>query len=832
MTLRPSHTAGSQKSGESRISALVGRLADDMAARWQAGDSPLAEEYFERHPELWQYPEAALELIAEELALRHECGRTTSPTELARRFPRWQAQVETLWRCQHAFGFDGGSPQHPEPGDALGGFRLLCELGRGAHGRVFLATQSALGGRAVVLKLAPKTGGEHLSLARLQHSHIVPLYSAHEFPDRGLRGLCLPYFGQSTLAALLDDLSKRAVAPRTGSNLLATLRAREGRSPVPLPVGGPACTVMGRASYVEAICGIGIALADALAYAHAHGLVHLDVKPSNVLIAADGVPMLLDFHLARAPLAAGDAPPPWLGGTPEYMAPELAAAVEAVRRGAHVPAAVDGRTDVYSLGLLLKEALGVVGNATRSDVPIGVSDILARCTRPDPAERYPDAAQLAADLRRHLAHLPLRGVPNRSLPERWHKWRRRRPLALPGLMICAAVVLCGVWLGSHANHQAERASIALREGEAHLQHGRFAESVETFRGGEVILRGVPFSGTIARRLHDGRLKAERARAASDLHRLCEQVRPLYAAELVTPEGAGAALTRCREVWAQRQSIVAHLEGQPTPDLDRQWRADLLDVGVLTAHLHARQASSVDREAAHRHALAVLDEAEALLGPSGVLYQERAVHARAIGSRALEDEASRRAEALPPRTAWEHLIAGRAFFAAGAFVRAGAAFDRCLELDPGSLWGNNYRGLCRLQLRDAAGAAAAFSACVALAPQTAWCYSNRALAHSESGRLDWASADFDRALALDPNCAAALIGRATVRYRSGRFADALADLRLAQAAGTPPATVHYHTAAVHLASGDRSAAIAALRDCLACDPTHTEARDALDRLDSR
>jgi tetratricopeptide (TPR) repeat protein len=742
--------------------------------------------------------------------------------------------VETLWRCQHAFGFDDGAPQHPDPGDAIGGFRLLCELGRGAHGRVFLATQSALGGRAVVLKLAPKTGCEHLSLARLQHSHIVPLYSAHEFPERGLRGLCLPYFGQTTLAALLADLSEQSVATRTGAGLLAALKAREGRAPVPLPVRGPACEVMGRASYVETICEIGIALADALAYAHAHGLVHLDVKPSNVLIAADGVPMLLDFHLARAPLAAGDPPPPWLGGTPEYMAPELAAAVDAVRSGRHIPATVDGRTDVYSLGLLLSEALGLGldGGPGRLDIPAGLRDILARCTLPNPADRYPNAEQLAVDLRRHLADLPLRGVPNRSLAERWQKWRRRRPLALPGLMICAAVVLCGVWLGLHVNNQAERASVALREGEAHLQHGRFAESVETFRGGEAILRGVPFSGAIARRLHDGRSKAERARAANDLHRLCEQVRPLYAAELVTPEDARAALSRCREVWAQRQAIVAHLDGQPAPSLDRQWRADLLDVGVLTAHLHARQAAPADRESAHRQALAVLAEAESLLGPSGALYRERAVHARAIGALALEDEASRRAEALVPQSAWEYLIAGRAFFAAGDFTRAGAAFDRCLELDPGSLWGNNYRGLCRLRLRDWAGAAADFSACVALAPQTAWCYSNRGLAHTESGRLDWASADFDRGLALDPNCAAALIGRATVRYRAGRFADALADLRLAQATGTPPATVHYHTAAVHLAVGDRLAAIAALRDCLACDPSHADARAALDRLDSK
>jgi serine/threonine protein kinase/tetratricopeptide (TPR) repeat protein len=827
----PSHsTRVAPASGASRPPSLVGELADDMAARWRAGGAPVAEEYLARHPELWDQPDAALELIAEELALRHEYGRTTSPSELVRRFPRWRAEVETLWRCHRAVGSAPVAAGLPEPGTEVGDFRLVRELGRGAHGRVFLATQSALGGRAVVLKLAPKTGVEHLSLARLQHSHIVPLYSAHEFPERGLRGLCLPYFGQATLAALLARAAERPGGARTGADLLAALHALEIESPVPLPVGGPACETMRRASFVGAVCGIGTALADALEYAHSRGLLHLDVKPSNVLIAADGVPMLLDFHLARGPLAAGAAPPPWLGGTPEYMAPELAAAVEAVRRGLRIPQTVDGRADVFSLGRLLAEALGT-GTGYRPDVSPGLRDLLASCTAPDPADRYPGAGQVAADLRRHLADLPLNGVPNRSLVERWRKWRRRRPQALPRLLLGTASALFLVEFGLHTNTRIARATTALRKGESDLQQGRFAESAETFRAAEALLGGVPFSGALDDKLRDGRAKAERARAAADLHSFCERVRPLYAAELVAAADARDASDRCRELWAQREQIVAHLDGQATAELDLRWRADLLDVGILTAHLHARLAPAAESESAHREALAVLDEAEALLGPSGVLFCERAVHARRIGLRAVAEEAERRAAALPPRTAWEHLIAGRALFAAGEFPRAGDAFDRCLELDPGSLWGNNYRGQALLKLRDFPGAAASFSACVALAPHTAWCFSNRGLAETECGRPERAAADFDRALELDPACAAALIGRATVRHRAGRFADALADLARARAAGVPPATVFYHTAAVHLAAGDRPAALAALHKCLDCDRTHPEALAALAGLES-
>jgi tetratricopeptide (TPR) repeat protein len=813
--------------GGPRPPEFVGQLADDLVARWRAGERPFAEEYLERHPELWHQTEAVLELIAEELAVRHEYGRPTSPSELARRFPRWRSQVEALWQCQSALG--PTVPQYPAPGTEIGGFRLLHELGRGAHGRVFLATQSELCGRRVVLKLAPKTGCEYLALARLQHSHIVPLHSAHEFPERGLRGLCLPYFGRSTLAAVLAVLSESPDRPRRGAELLGALGALEGDSPVPLPVGGPGCESIRRASFVEAICGLGAALADALEYAHSRGLVHLDVKPSNVLIAADGVPMLLDFHLARPPLAASDAPPAWLGGTPGYMAPELAAAVDAVRSGLRVPAAVDGRADVYSLGRLLGEALGL-DRVPCPDVSTGLRDVLARCTRPDPADRYPTAAQLAADLRRHLAHRPLRGVPNRSLPERWQKWRRRRPLALPRLLFAAALALLGAVFALHAGDQFGRAEAALRAGDALLRQGRFAESTEAFRGGEIALDGVPFSRALGRRLRDGRREAERAQAATDLHIFCERVRPLYMAEIVSPEESRIASERCREMWAQRQQIAIKLEGQPTADLERQWRADLLDLGILTAQLLVRRSDPAEWVPAHRDALVVLDEAESFLGPSGVLDRERVLHTRALGLRALETASERRAASLPPQSAWEHLIVGRAFFAAQDYARAGAEFDRCVELDPGSLWGHGYRGLCLLQARDASGAAAAFSTCVALAPETAWCYCNRGLARAESDRPDLAGADFDRALALDPNCVAALLGRATVRHRSCRFADALADLRRARELGAPPVTVYYQTAAVHLASGDRPAAVAALRACLACDPTHPEARGALACLD--
>src|SRR5438445_57314 len=80
----------------------------------------------------------------------------------------------------------------------------LAELGRGIRGRVFLAVQSSLGDRPVVLKVTRRSGGEHLSMARLQHPHVMPLYAVHDFPGLDLRALCMPYLGGATLARVFE----------------------------------------------------------------------------------------------------------------------------------------------------------------------------------------------------------------------------------------------------------------------------------------------------------------------------------------------------------------------------------------------------------------------------------------------------------------------------------------------------------------------------------------------------------------------------------------------------------------------------------------------------
>ena len=143
----------------------------------------------------------------------------------------------------------------------------------------------------------------------------------------------------------------------------------------------------------------------------------------------------------------------------------------------------------------------------------------------DPQARYGDAGQLAADLRRHLASLPLRGVANHSLAERWQKWRRRKPHALP----LASAVLIGLTVvgATAAFYHAERVarpSGALDESERHLAEGEFAAAIDRATAGRRPSPGSPGKPISISTLKSRLTQARRSQLAAALHTLVERLR--------------------------------------------------------------------------------------------------------------------------------------------------------------------------------------------------------------------------------------------------------------------------------------------------------------------
>jgi serine/threonine protein kinase len=704
--------------------SLVTRLIDDMHAAWHNGQAPRAEDILAAHPELQTEAEAALRIIHEEIILRSESGEAISTVEIARRFPQWADDVRHLLEVHRELS-SALFTFFPEVGGTLGDFQLLAELGRGAQGRVFLARQQGLADRPMVLKASPRDGHEHLSLARLQHTHIVPLYWAQDYPDRNLRVLCMPYLGGATLGAALRALPDRPPATRTGRDLLEALDKAEPTTPVRVPHEGPARLALGRESYVRAVCRLAAGLADALHYAHEHGLVHLDLKPGNVLVAADGTPLLLDFHLARGPLHAGDGPPDWLGGTPGYMAPEQEETLAAVRRREKVPRDVDGRADVYALGRLLYEALGsrltdkagpVPLRQLNPEVSVGLADVVARCLSAEPGRRYRTAGELAADLRRHLNDLPLRGVRNRSVAERWRKWRRRSPHALPlGLLLLGLVIALGA-AGVLALRQVERhhhaVQDALIKGQMAVNAGRVAEGEDHLRKG----RELADSSFLTRDLvptFDQHLRlAERTRKVQELHAWADRARVWYVTGFVPSKKnnrrVGDVLLGL--VWQGRGPLLDPSAPRLRADLEKDLGADLLDLAVCWADLHVAWGPKEQQQKRREQALALLDEAERALGPSAALERERQTYAQALGKEDMARKAGERTVALAAKEKGG-LTSALVLLRRQQTREAIALLERLRADDPKSFGINFALGIGHLRLDQPAAAVNHFSVCV-------------------------------------------------------------------------------------------------------------------------
>ena len=713
-------------SGDVSENPSGGGLVREFADEWKSGKWLSVEEFLDAHRQAAADSETAVQLIYEEFCLRQEEGEVVDPAEIVERFPQYESQLRLVLDCDNVLRSIDRDPVFPVAGEQLGEFRLLDELGRGAEGRVFLATQPSLSDRPVVLKIGPCKGHEHLSLARLQHAAIVPLYLAHDDSQRDLRLLCMPYLGGCSLSRIMEAICRVPVDQRSGQDFVDALRQARAASPIKISMKGPALQFLSRASYVQAVCWIGACLADALHYSHERGLAHLDVKPPNVLLAGDGQPMLLDFHLAHEISDAAESAIGGIGGTPGYMSPEQQAAMAAIEAGVPIPTAIDGRSDLYSLGLVLHELLELPRpdagkrceegprSARGLSIPPRLARVLRKCTARHPDERYSDAGTLSLALRSCLVEdSGEQAVSRYGVAVQWFGRMQRRGalLAMAALLLVVAVGFFG-W--KHF----------LRAG-----------------SGRAAVVGVSQSKDDVR-------SSPRRTAADDLHSLVEQLQFIDGLELLPAKNLQKLEEGCREVW-RRRAQFSNPGDSATDDNGRRIRTDLLDLAILFADLHVRIAPAELRATAQRESLDILKQAESELGDNVVLSAERKNYAAEAGT---EEEAGR-GTALGvtdgPGTEWEHFALGRSQYRAGKYEAAAEMFQHAVDISPHSFWPNFYRGICAYRLRQYEVALASFSASVAIAPRNAECIYNRGLAYRALGCEDAAKRDLERARCLKP-----------------------------------------------------------------------------------
>jgi WD40 repeat protein/serine/threonine protein kinase len=393
--------------------------------------------------------EAWLDALEKGESADFEALLTTHPA-LAPELRRLQEQ----WRSI-AVGIDSGLPDMPadasffrgeatdpassgkrltrKPGDELGDYRLRRPLGQGAVGEVWEADELSLGRRVALKLLRPEkeTAGRVRLLARearaggrMHHPGIVTVYAAGEVDGT-------PFIAQQLVGdgfTLADFIT----------------RARQQGLPPP--------------GYERKVADLFQRVAEAVAAAHAAGILHRDIKPSNILIGPDDQPRVGDFGLAHLDEDGADgssSPRPGLIGTAAYMSPEQVAGDGET---------IDGRSDVFSLGAVLYEALTlrrafegddaaqvlrrVVEDdppdprTLRARLPSDLAVIILKALEKNRAHRYASMSDLADDLRRFLAYEPIHAAPPGALG-RLRRWTQRHPAlsATVSLLALSLVVI-------------------------------------------------------------------------------------------------------------------------------------------------------------------------------------------------------------------------------------------------------------------------------------------------------------------------------------------------------------------------------------------------------
>ena len=314
-----------------------------------------------------------------------------------------------------------------EPGQVLDDFRLERRLGKGAMGDVWEAEQLSLRRRVAlkVLKPGRSSGSDARSLlneahaaGRVDHDGIVSVYAAGV--AEGVPWIAQQLVGEGrTLADVLEERTP-------GDHSEAAYRR---------------------------LAALFAEIADAVHAAHEVGVLHRDLKPRNILIGRDGRPRVGDFGLAHVAEDGGRAARPGLLGTYAYMSPEQSGGDEV---------AIDRRSDVFSLGAVLYEALArrqafpgdtaeqIIAairdetppdpRALRPSVPRDLALIAAKALEKERRRRYQTMAELRDDLRRYLDHQPIRARPVGALALA-RKWSRRHPAQAVALLLGGAALL-------------------------------------------------------------------------------------------------------------------------------------------------------------------------------------------------------------------------------------------------------------------------------------------------------------------------------------------------------------------------------------------------------
>ncbi len=816
----------------------------DLEHSWASRNPKPLAWYREQWPAVFDDPDALAGVAYEEFRLRLEAGEPVSTMEYQNSYgvdvelwPTGLRQAEpdevvVSHTKRNPLRYLGGVAEF-KPGTKHFGFEIERELGRGASARVFLARQKSLANRHVVLKVSTIPTTEPDRLARLQHNNIVPLLS---YVNEGrVNVMCMPFLGNYTLAQWVARLKDQKKPPMSTADFVTTFTRRPDptehgapgafpQTPVPAKVGesevqpqipaqsfGKAWERLRHSPYEQTVLKLVYDLALGLAHAHDHEILHLDIKPGNILMTEDGRPMLLDFHLSTlGDAAAGKAEVE--GGTLPYMSPEHLGAL--VGKG-HV----DRRSDIYSLGIVLFELLtGKLpfptrkGKRTRPDrdqvtrvrvskltaarnfVPSprklrptlspGAESIILRCLAPNPDKRYATAHELLEDLERHLHDRPLKFAENTSWKERFTKWRKRHPTLTSTSMVTAiSLVLLGVLAaGTVFARKGETRAVAMRTQQFFrlqvpaLKAGLYQASMPSQEATQSDVRA-----TLERTL--AALKPFNA-ASRDDWRNTELVQSLPSAERSALEQEiGQLLTLLAKARSSQAGVAISLDGLSA--------ATGKESGLEQSLVLIRRAA--DALQGHIGIVAAKDLEAQLLRRLGRESEAAAVEAGP------ENPAELTSSDLP----WQALLMALD----GDYTKASDLLKEVTGNSPNDSLSWYVAGTCQFSMERFSDAETSFTVCITMQPKSVDAWLQRSICRLQQEEWKGALEDLDRVLELDPTISAAWFNRTLALRGLQRWEDALIALDRADIAGFPETRVRFMRSELLGRMGEREKSLA-------------------------
>ncbi len=660
----------------------------------------------------------------------------------------------------------------PRAPDAIGHYRIVRELGRGGQGEVYLAEDRRLR-RSVALKVlrgiavANPDGLRRFKreaelAARLDHPDVATVYES----------------------GVADGIAYLAMRFVEGDTLAKRIAAE------PPPATRDA---------IDRLLAFFERIARALHAAHELGIVHRDVKPGNVIVTETGDPVVVDFGLARDVDGDDDVPLTVTGdvfGTPHYMSPEQLA---------DDPQRLDRRTDVYSLGTALYEAMTGrrpfdaptrarlyqrIANDPPADprrhnraLPRELSIVIATALEKPRDRRYDTALDLADELRRIRERRPIRARAAGPV-RRLGRWIAREPAkAAAGALALALTGLIGygaaAWPGIRRDHAIAQEVLDAKQLEARLQRGylllherRAAEAERIFLEALAIAPGDPdvatgldvarfrlaYGGSVATLEPPGDLPPGDARTW--FTRGARALAVGHATgDAAAFERALEAMIRCN-LFAERRRLLylcglAHaLAHSPRPALSRDVIAalDREAPDDPTARYWAALAESViDPDAAFARIESWIADGDPL--PVTMQLCGRLLYARGDIEEAIRTFESVIERAPDYRPAMHNL--GIAYGRVGRKRDARAIYERLVAAHPRQPDGLRNLAIAQRECGDVPAALATLNKLVLLDPKQLDVWVDIARLERDAGRSDKATAAARRALEIDPDCAEAI-----------------------------------------------------------------------------